>query len=68
MTATLAGAIHAAAAAATALGGRVVQPSPSPSPSPLDAWPEQALAACAPEGGYWPGSCAPDDRTLGLCA
>jgi len=35
-------------------------------PSPLEAWPEQAIDACAPEGGGWSCGGTVDVRTTGL--
>jgi hypothetical protein len=41
-------------------------PALQPVPSPLEAWPEQAIDACAPEGGGWSCGGTVDVRTTGL--
>ena len=61
MNTTLADALHADSFA-SGLGDMSAQPLPSL----LEAWPEQAIDACAPEGGYSPYVCTPDTRTIGL--
>jgi hypothetical protein len=50
MNATFDDAVEVARAAASGLGKIEAQPSKSP----LEDWPEQAIDACAPEGGYSP--------------
>ena len=66
MPPTLVDAVHATAAVDSPPGGGAPSPSPSSSSAPFDAWPEHAIDACAPEGGYSPHACAQHPGVAGL--
>jgi len=59
MNTTLPDALHTDGAVSSGLG----EMADSSSPSPFEAWPEQAIDACAPEGGYSPYAVSADIRT-----
>ena len=61
MKSTFPDALHADAMASE-LGDVAAQPAPSP----LETWSEQAIDACAPEGGYSPYIGTADARAMGF--